>query len=212
MKPKTKKLVRGVGINDANYAVQKNETIEVNGVRKLKMVWRCPYFQTWKNMVERCYSTKSQERRPNYKSCTVSEDWLAFSSFKSWMEKQDWEGMHLDKDLLIEGNKIYSAETCVFVTQMVNSFTTDGGAARGEWLIGVDWHKASEKFRASCSNPFTKKRETLGRFTCEQQAHQAWQKRKLELAKELAAIQSDPRIAKALISRYSKPYINEAHK
>ena len=74
---------------------------------------------------------------PTYKGCSVSEEWLRFSNFKRWMEKQDWDGKQLDKDILFEGNKVYSAETCVFVTSVVNSFTSDSGAKRGEWLIGV---------------------------------------------------------------------------
>ena len=119
------------------------------------------------------------------------------------MKKQDWQGNQLDKDMVLEGNKVYSAETCVFVSPTVNSFTIDCGASRGEWLIGVYWDKQAEKFRAMCSNPFTKKRECLGRFTCEQEAHQAWLKRKLELAHELADIQTDHRVAKALIERYA---------
>lgn len=203
---KHKKLVYDVGINDADYVVQKLETIGyVGGKRKQKMVWRCPYYNTWAHMLERCYSAKYQERKPTYIGCTVSDDWLTFSSFRSWMEKQQWEGLQLDKDLLFEGNKIYSADNCVFVTPMVNSFTIDCRAARGEWLLGVDLHKQTEKFRANCHNPFTKKLEYLGLFTTEMEAHQAWLKRKLELAHELAAIQTDERIAKALISRYSKP-------
>lgn len=158
-------------------------------------------------MLERCYSAKCKKSHPTYAGCTVSDEWHTFSNFKAWMEKQDFEGKQLDKDLLFEGGKVYSAETCVFVTGVVNSFTTDSGAARGEWLLGVDWDKQEEKFRAHCRNPFTKKKEYLGRFTCEQEAHEAWLKRKLELAHELAAIQTDPRVAKALIDRYSKPQI-----
>lgn len=211
MKPK--KLVYGVGINDADYVVENRETIDcVDGKQKRKKVWVCPYYQTWIDMLKRCYSDKLQERQPTYIGCTASEDWLTFSKFKAWMEKQDWEGKHLDKDLLFEENKVYSADTCVFVTPMVNTFTTDSGATRGEWLIGVYWYKASEKFRAKCRNPFTKKQEHLGYFDCEQEAHEVWMKRKLELAHELAAIQEDPRVAKALIDRYSKPYTDKALK
>lgn len=209
MKPK--RLVWGVGINDADYAVKKNETIGyVNGKLKQKQVWVCPYYKAWKNMLDRCYSKKLQERYPTYKGCSVSEDWLTFSNFKAWMEKQNWEGKHLDKDLLFEGNKIYSSESCVLVSPLVNTFTTDRGAARGEWMIGVHWRKGNSKFQSLCNNPFTKKQEHLGYFTCEQEAHQAWLKRKLELAHELAAIQTDPRVAKALIDRYSKPYADKA--
>jgi len=197
------KLVCGVGINDADYVVKKWETISANGVRKQKLVWECPYYRTWKSMLNRCYSTKLQDGNPTYKGCSVSEEWLRFSNFKRWMECQDWEGMQLDKDLLFEGNKVYSGETCVFVARMVNTFTTDRGNDRGEWLIGVNWDKRDGKFKSSCRNPFTKKGEYLGLFTCEVEAHQAWLKRKLELAHLLAAIQTDERVAKALIERYT---------
>ena len=113
MKPK--KLVCGVGINDADYAVQKLETVGyADGKRKQRLVWVCPYYQTWIDMLKRCYSDKLQERQPTYKGCSVSEEWLTFSAFKVWMEKQDFERKQLDKDLLFEGNKVYSAETCVF--------------------------------------------------------------------------------------------------
>ena len=200
----TPRLVYGVGINDVDYAVEKKETIGyVGGKQKQKLIWACPYHRAWKNMLKRCYSDKFQDKNPTYKGCTVADDWLTFSVFKNWMEAQNWEGMQLDKDLLFADNKIYSAEACVFVTQMVNSFTIDSGASRGEWLIGVYWDKEKNKFKSPCSNPFTKKQENLGYFSSELEAHQVWLKRKLELAYELAAIQTDERVAKALIERYT---------
>jgi hypothetical protein len=202
---KHKKLVYGVGVNNADYVVQKFETIGyANGKRKQKKAWVCPCYRVWVRMLERCYSAKWQERQQTYKGCTVSEDWLTFSNFKKWMEDQNFEGKHLDKDILFEGNKIYSANNCVFVTQAVNNFIIDSGASRGEWLIGVNWNKRAGKFKAQCCDPFTRKQEYLGLFATEQEAHEAWRKRKLELAHELAAIQTDPRVAKALIDRYSK--------
>ena len=199
----TPKMVFGVGINDADYAVTKYETIEVNGKQKRKRVWQCPYYRVWYNMLQRCHSTKYQDKRPTYKGCSVSEEWLRFSVFKSWMEEQDWEGMQLDKDILFEGNKVYSKETCVFVSRVVNMFTVDRRSSRGEWLIGVCWYKPTGKFLSQCRNPFTKKGENLGYFTCELEAHQTWLKRKLELAHLLAAEQTDERVAKALIERYT---------
>ena len=199
---KAKKLVHGVGINDADYAVYKYETTEVNGVRKKRMVWYCPYYRTWKSMIARCYSLKFQERCPTYIGCSVSEEWLTFSVFKLWMEAQDFEGKQLDKDLLFAGNKVYSAETCVFLTSMVNTFTIDCGASRGEWLIGVCWDKGAGKFKSSCCNPFTKKREHLGLFLNELEAHEAWLNRKLELAHLLAAEQTDERVIEALLTRF----------
>ena len=56
---------------------------------------------------------------------------------------------------------------------------------------------------SQCNNPFTKKSEYLGLFIDELEAHQTWLKRKLELAHLLAAEQTDKRVAKALISRYT---------
>ena len=202
MKPN--KLVFGVGINDAGYVTQKFETIGyTDGKLKHKKVWMCPYYQAWMNMLKRCYSKKYQEVQPTYARCNVSDNWHTFSNFRAWMMTQDWEGKQLDKDLLFEGNKVYGAETCVFVTPMVNTFSTDRGAARGEWLIGVYWNKAAEKFLAKCSNPFSGEQEHLGLFTCEQEAHKAWLKRKLELAHELAAEQTDESVSKALILKYT---------
>lgn len=203
MKPR--KLVHGAGINDADYVVQKHEEIGyVNGNRKRKQVWYCPYYQVWQGMLQRCYSVKFQERNPTYRGCSVSVEWLTFSGFKNWMEKQDWEDNQLDKDLLFEGNKVYSAETCVFVTRAVNMFIIERGNDRGEWPIGVNWHKGRNKFMSRCRNPFTKKLEYLGLYACDQEAHEAWLKRKLELAYRLAAIQTDPRVSTALINRYLK--------
>ena len=198
------RLVCGVGINDAGYVVQKwEEAGYVNGMRKRKLVWECPYYRDWTKMLERCYSAKFQERQPTYKGCSVSEEWLRFSNFKLWMERQNWKDKQLDKDLLFEGNKVYSPETCVLVSKAVNMFTIDRGASRGEWLIGVYWDRGKGKFKSQCRNPFTKKQEHLGYFTCESEAHQAWLKRKLELARQLAAEQTDERVAKALIMRYT---------
>ena len=199
----TQKLVYGVGINDADYKVYEHEDVIADGRKKQKIVWTCPYYRTWYDMLKRCYSEALHKRRPTYIGCSVAEEWKYLTVFKRWMEQQDWEGKQLDKDLLVEGNKVYSADTCVFVTSMVNTFTLDSGASRGEWLVGVSWHKRDGKFQSNCSNPLTKKREHLGYFICELEAHQAWLKRKLELAHLLAAEQTDDRVTKVLIERYT---------
>lgn len=35
--------------------------------------------------------------------------------------KPHMEGWHLDKDILLKGNKVYSPETCAFVPAKINS-------------------------------------------------------------------------------------------
>lgn len=91
-----KKLVCGVGVNDASYAVNPL----ING--KQVMCW---IYKKWKSMIHRCYDSKIQARQPAYIGCSVCEEWLTFSNFKLWMEAQDWQGKELDKDILTAGSK-----------------------------------------------------------------------------------------------------------
>jgi len=190
---KIRNLVYGVGVNDSNYVVQPT----INGKRVV-----CPFYMAWQGMLERCYSAKFQAKQPTYIGCSVAPEWWSFMTFRAWMTMQDWQGRELDKDLLFPGNKVYSSTTCVFISSGLNRFTLDRAAARGEWPIGVCWHKREGKFRASCSNPFTGKLEYLGYYTCPDEAHEAWRARKHELALQIAALHADPRIAKALSTRY----------
>ena len=129
-------LVYGVGINDADYRVQENKCYTNNlGKRATEVLWRCPYYDRWYGMIRRCYSERELSRFPTYKGCSVCEEWLTFSNFKSWMEQQDWEGKHLDKDLLIYKNKVYSSETCVFVDYKVNLFIIKGSTSKSNLFV-----------------------------------------------------------------------------
>ena len=87
-------------------------------------------------MLDRAYSDKYKQRQPTYRDVTVCEEWHSFMRFRAWMVEQDWEGKELDKDILFQGNKVYSPDTCVFVDKAVNLFLTDCAASRGEWPLG----------------------------------------------------------------------------
>jgi len=154
-------------------------------------------------MLNRCYSEATQRKNPTYVGCYVCEEWLTFSNFKSWMEKQNWEGKELDKDILVKGNKVYSPETCIFIDASVNSFVSDNGVRHGNTLVGASYNKAARKFMVRCHNVFEKKCEYLGYFEDERMAHLVWKKRKHELACQLADLQNDERVASALRVRYA---------
>lgn len=188
----------GVAINDADYAICKSKRI----AGKKVMIWVCPFYQTWSNMLQRCYSKKRHTRNPSYANCSVSPEWLYFSAFKDWMILQSWEGNHLDKDILFPGNKIYGQDTCVFISPSLNRFLCDAGAIRGAWPIGVCWAKREEKFLARCCNPENGKHEFLGYYDCPDNAHHAWRKRKHKYACIYADMQTDTRVADALRVRY----------
>ena len=195
-----RKLMCGVGINDADYQLSLSETYyDSEGKRKFRVIWKCPFYTTWTGMIQRCYDKNIHLKYPNYADCRPCEEWLYFSKFKSWMEQQDWEGKHLDKDLLVKGNKTYSPEFCVFVDHRTNSFVIDCGKTRGEWPVGVYFDRG--KFNALCRDINSVQRN-LGRFTSPEDAHKAWLAFKLEQAKLLASTQVDSRVANALVERY----------
>lgn len=75
-------------------------------------------------MKQRCYSALFHQRRPSYIGCVVCDEWLVFENFYYWVVNQDWKGKHLDKDILIPNNKIYSPDTCVFVSPKLNRLLT----------------------------------------------------------------------------------------
>ena len=193
-------LVCGVGVNDSNYVVYKWEELgNVGGKRKKRLIWRCVFYQTWVNMIYRCYSGKES----TYAGCEVCPEWLVFSSFKVWMEKQDYLGKHLDKDLLLKGNRVYCPEFCVFIAIQINSFLVDRKSKRGEFPIGVCFFKALGKYKSNCSKG-NGKPQHLGYYETAEEAHEAWRKYKHLLACKLADSQSDDRVSKALRNFYKQ--------
>lgn len=192
-----KKLIFGVGVNDANYQV--TITKEVCGKRKI--VWRCPFYSKWYGMVSRCYSEKELSRHPTYIGCSVSQEWLTFSNFRDWMALQDWSGKDLDKDILVVGNKIYSPENCLFVNHAINSFICE--PSRGNLPAGVSLITKSKKFAASILYPIFREKRHLGCFDTAEDAHKAWRAAKKEYAIELASTQEDKRVSVALKARYA---------
>ena len=146
---------------------------------------------------------KYLESNPTYIGTSVCRDWLSATAFKKWMTQQDWQGKSLDKDIIVPRSKLYSPDTCAFVLEATNSFVTASDASRGGYPVGVDLHKGTGKYRARCGNPFTGKGEHLGYYSTQEEAHEAWRKRKHELAQLVAATESDPRVVEALKKRYS---------
>ena len=81
-------------------------------------------YGVWHDMVERCYNEKTRHAHMAYKDCTVCNEWLNYQTFCKWYYENYYstgEGrMHLDKDILVKNNRIYSPETCIFVPQRIN--------------------------------------------------------------------------------------------
>lgn len=107
--------IRGVGcpicgnkaISSLLCGVGKNDVFHYN-----KTLYR-----VWKSMLCRCYG-KENYRYGNTKR--VCDEWLRLSSFKVWFDMHYIEGWHLDKDVLIKGNNVYSPSTCCFLPPQIN--------------------------------------------------------------------------------------------
>ena len=173
------KLLYGVGFND------KTRPAKVDG-KNVKE------YDLWQNMLKRCFSEEYQTKRPTYKGCNVSDNFLNYTFFYDWCQEQtgfgkvDEKGRYweLEKDLLFTGNKTYSETNCVFVPHEINLFFNNHGNARGEYPVGVYFHKASGKFKAQCK--VNGKRQHLGLFNTPQEAFAVYKPFKEDLCKQLA--------------------------
>ena len=141
----------------------------------------------WVSMLERCYDSKYQEKKPTYRGCMVCPEWHNFQVFAEWYCENYYEvgneKMNLDKDILKKGNKIYSPDTCIFVPQFINTLFVKHDKARGNFPIGVSKHR--NKFQAQLSKG-NGKQIHLGIYTTPEQAFLAYKKAKEEYIKEVA--------------------------
>lgn len=170
-----RKPVQGVGINDARYLI----TQKING----KYLF-CPYYRVWADMIKRCYSQKFQKKCPTYADCSVTKEWLTFSNFKTWMVKQDWAANALDKDVLVPGNKIYSPNTCAFISLEINNLLLNNASSRGFLPQGVCFDKQTGRYRSFCG--VGRKNKHLGRFTTIIEAEAAYLEFKIDRMIEIA--------------------------
>ena len=184
-------LVFGVGINDWVGAVY------VDGKPIME-------YQLWKGMLKRCFDEKYKQRQPTYQDVTCSKEWLLMTSFiedVSKMKGYDLDGWQLDKDILQKGNKLYSKDTCCFVPSEINLLLTKRDNCRGEWPIGVYFHKRDGKFMAYLS--INGKMKHLGYFTTPDEAFQAYKLAKEAQIKVVAQKwkhQLDERVFQALMA------------
>ena len=147
------RLVCGIGINDL-----KNKTLE-NGKQGKD-------YQLWRDMLRRSCGDVSSFAREAYSESTCSSDWLVLSKFiddissKTGYKNENW---HLDKDVLIKGNKHYSNETTCFIPKEINNLLTKNNANRGDLPIGVYFDSYRNCFNSSIS--INGKQKRLGRFS-----------------------------------------------
>jgi hypothetical protein len=172
-----RKLVMGVGVNDSSYKVSNNGAM-------------CPVYRTWTSMMQRCYCPKAHIEHPTYKGCSVVNSWHVFSVFCDWMDAQSHKGLCLDKDILIQGNKVYGPDKCLFVTGAINRLLLDGKSRRGSHPIGASLRKRSGRYISQCKMDGHTIR--IGEFDSAELASAAYKAYKLNLIRDVALKQIEP--------------------
>lgn len=133
------KLVYGAGV----YKKGKFTSKKFNKITK--------EYRIWSAMLQRCHSEIWKLKYQSYRNCTCSESFKDFQYFAEWCQKQigfENDGWHLDKDILVKGNKHYSEDTCIFVPSRLNLAFVKNDKVRGELPVGVYFNKQMRKYRA----------------------------------------------------------------
>lgn len=135
--------VFGFGINDLKEPTRYRD----NNGDKRQHQW----YVKWYEMIRRCHGVKY----PTYIGCTVSDEWRYLSDFKKWYDfhvRGNIQKYHLDKDLVIPNNKVYSPKTCVIIPQRFNCLITKSNSIRGQYPIGVSYNFRRRKFESRCND------------------------------------------------------------
>ena len=144
-------------------------------------------FNIWYHMLIRCYDPKFQEKESTYKGCTVEDYLLNFQNMHEWIDENYYEipgeVMHLDKDILCKGNKVYSRDACIFVPERINNLFTKSDKTRGDNPIGVT-PRESGNYGVYCGNGYGKN-IYLGTYSTEEQAFQVYKQYKEKVIKEV---------------------------
>ena len=137
-------------------------------------------YDSWHNILTRCYDEKYHKKQPTYIGCEVSKEFHNFQNFGIWDEDNyyeiEGERMHLDKDILVKHNKIYSPETCIYVPQTINNLFVKRQNDRGESVIGTSPKNGKYQVKCWLLNPETgkPKQEYLGLYETQEKAFEVY--------------------------------------
>ena len=138
-------------------------------------------YRVWESMITRCYSEKYQQQYPTYREVSVCERWQTYSLFKEDLEKMKCfdklgVGYHLDKDLIKQGNKLYSPYFCAIVPEVMNLSVVKPRKLSNNLPTGVHFCKRERKYVAQVHRG--NGQEGLGYFETPELAHTAYIKAK----------------------------------
>lgn len=123
-------------------------------------------YNTWMKMLERAskYDDKN-ERYNSYSNVNICDEWKYFPNFYNWIKEESnylvWKngGLEIDKDILSEDSKIYSAQTCCLIPKKLNAMIANLKEGLNEKDLPSGIHKKVNKYRYNFYDLNTKKHE-----------------------------------------------------
>lgn len=139
------------------------------------------YYSSWHHMLSRCY-TKHYGK--TYEDCFVHESWHSFENFVNWCKINYIDGYELDKDLLVNGNKMYGPETCCFIPKAINNLFYQSNGNHEKYGIRVINENGSVRYRPRMK--YFNSEIYLGSFETLQEAIDVYKKSKENYIKQVA--------------------------
>jgi len=159
----------GVGNSDSKFTVM---------IKRGGKTYFHTAYEGWRLILARCYKERDLARFPTYSGCYVCDEWLSFMGFYKWWKVHFIRGYQLDKDILSIGNKIYSPDHCLYIPGWLNTFAASVKSKNSDLPTGVTFVKG--KYRARIA--IDRKVIWLGEHDSAEDAHDAWLKKKIEVA------------------------------
>lgn len=161
-------------------------------------------YHSWWQMINRCYNENDKGFIAGYNLCSVDELWHNFQNFAPFYlgDRFRQDKWHLDKDILIPGNKIYSKDTCVFLPVTLNSLLakqqkpTANNLPQGVYKIK---DRVTNKYQARIMKD--NKNFYLGTFNDLEEAYQVYKREKEAYIRSQALVwegKIDPRAIESL--------------
>lgn len=145
-------------------------------------------YSVWHSMMRRCYSPQLDCHKINYADVEVSPEWFNYQVFADWYEEKIkiYKGSdiqtELDKDLLVPGNRIYSASTCCIVPAEVNKIIKKFIKTNENTPLGVRKNGNGYAARMSVNGRF----KCFGTYSTVAEAQHAYWRNKFRVIQETA--------------------------
>lgn len=172
-----------------------------------------PLYMLWASVKRRCNpNSPIHKNQRTYNNVSLDPRFESSDDFVRWADEQigsdRWPEFHLDKDLLVPGNKVYGPDTCCFLPKAINS-ALGIVQSNSSSYPGVSFCKQTSRYMATIRIDGVK--QFLGRFDTPEAAFGVYCAAKRGEVTTKASIwkeQLDPKVYQALLAFDPKQIID----